>query len=172
MKPFLTVAILAMIAFQGCKKDTAERTVNRVEVYLLKTFESFSDSSTYPIASIIKNPVLEAKPLIKDSEISYYEKEQGWFVIKKDIYNQIKDFGREHGFAVVVDGRIIYCGYFMPVYASYLIVGSATAEPLMATYYKFLVQFAYVLNGTDFSYLDKRNDSALLVALSATGRLR
>ena len=172
MKHFLAVAILAMIAVQGCKKDTAERTVNRVEIYLLKSFETYIDSSTHPDAFIIKNPVLEAKPLIRDSEISYYEKEPGWFVITKDIYNQVKDFGREHGFAVVVDGRIIYCGYFMPVYASYFITGSATAEPLMATSNKFLVQFAYVQNGTDFSYLDKRNDSALLSALSATGRLR
>lgn len=151
----------------ACKKS-ANHTV---EIYLLKSFSVNTDTSTpFRLISIV-DPVLETTPLIANSDIKSYTKATSTFSLNKDINDQLKGFGNNTGFAVVVDQKPVYYGRFHPLYMSSMTLGIATIDPILSGN-SVPVSFITIDDQPAMKTMDKRNDAVLLNAFDATGRLK
>lgn len=164
------IILYALILFSiaGCTKDRG----TRVEIYLLASYNSFTNTSTSPATVVITNAVLESTPLVKDRDISYYTQSTYTFTLNKDIQSLIASYGADKAFAVTVDKELIYLGKFQPSYLSYIPFGHATITPLGPNNQELTIGFPMVVGSPDLPALDKRNDDLLIATLRASGRLR
>ncbi|MBN8667234.1 MAG: hypothetical protein J0M30_06975 [Chitinophagales bacterium] len=160
--------VLILLSMAGCTKDHG----SRVEIYLLSSYSSSTNTSTSPATVVITNPVLENSPLVADKDISFYTQSTYTFTLKKDIQSRIASYGADKAFAVTVDKELVYVGKFQPGYLSYIPFGHATITPLGPNNQELKIDFPMVVGSTDLLLLDKRNDDLLIATLRATGRLR
>ena len=162
--------LIVLTSFAAC---TRERSYNRVEIYLLRSFTHVYDTTIKPGVSVIRDPVLESSPLVNDHEIKSYTKADAIFKLSTDINDRLKNLGPDKGFAVTLDGDPVYYGTFHPGYMSSVRLGIATIDPLF-THDQLLMNYVLFSGGNPniLQQLDKRNDPALLAALQASGRLR
>lgn len=159
---------LTLVLFVGCKKEEG----GRVDIYLLKSFTSRIDTTTTPATLSIEGAVLEAEPLVADSDIRYYKKSTTTFKLKKDIRPLVKDYGPDKGFAVMVDGQVVYYGRFHPAYMSSIVYGLATIDPVLLTDNELPIQYVQWDNNSTLQQLDRRNDARIIQAFKASGRVR
>lgn len=165
---FILLICLSFIVFTACKKESG----SRVDIYMLKSFTAGIDESTVPVTNTISNAVLEATPLLSDNDIEFYKQSTTTFKLKKDIKSIIKDYGADKAFAVTVDGKPIYYGFFHPAYLSSLVIGLATIDPFLYNNKELTIQFVEVEDNADIQKLDKRNAGSIINAFSSSGRLR
>ena len=163
---FLFILGCCLVIFSGCKKERG----NRVDIYLLKSFTTTTNTSTSPATMSISNAVLEETPLIKDEDILFYTKSTYTFSLKNNFPSTLYNFGADKGFAVAVDGEPVYFGKFQPGYLSYIPFGHALITPILPQ--ELNITFPMISGSTDLVAMDKRNDELLLNTLKATGRLR
>lgn len=159
---------LALALLAGCKKEEG----GRVDIYLLQSFTSRIDTTTVPATHAIEGAVLEAEPLVADSDIRYYKKSTATFKLRKDIRPVVKDYGPDRAFAVTVDGEVVYYGRFHPAYMSSIVYGLATIDPVLLRDNEFSIQYVQLEGSPALQQLDRRNDSRIIQALKASGRLR
>jgi hypothetical protein len=120
----------------------------------------------------IEDAVLEEVPLVKNSEILFYEPSSSTFKLIKNIQPGLDTLDSFHGFAVTVDGDPMYYGIFHPMYMSSILFGIATINPTFIEDSKLKVEFAYPEGYQFFQTIDKRNDARILDAFRTSGRLR
>ena len=92
--------------------------------------------------------------------------------MKKDIKSAIQNYGADKAFAVTVDGQTVYYGIFHPSYLSSIRFGVATIDPTLSNANRLPIRYATIDGNDDLKKLDQRNDSRIIDALKATGRLR
>lgn len=155
----------------SCKKERISRVANRVDIYLLKSFTSTIDQSTIPVTFPVTNAVLEDIPLVADQDIILYTRSSTTFKLRKDIQTVIRNYGPDKAFAVTVDNQPIYYGKFRPGYLSSIAFGVATIAPGSFNNDELKIDFAPEENSS-LQKLDQRNDSRIIKALKATGRLQ
>lgn len=159
---------LTLILFVSCKKENSAR----VDIYLLKSFNTTVNQTTTPATIAITNAVLSDTPLVAGQDIEYYTSSTTTFTLKKDIQTVIKDYGADKGFAVTVDKQPIYYGVFHPMYLSSMVFGVATIAPFPFINTELKIDFVIIDGNSTLQNLDRRNDSRLLSALKDAGKLR
>jgi hypothetical protein len=162
------LGLLLLVTLAACSKTV--RTTDRVEVYLLQSFNLTLDTSAGLPVHAVSNAVLAATPLVADGDIDSYDQSTHTFELSRNINAEIKDLGADKAFAVTVDRQVIYYGVFQPSYLSSLRVGIALIDPLFT---KTELRIGFVnITGTIIHAKDKRNDSQLLFALQSSRRLK
>lgn len=169
MKYLLFLAAFALL-LASCKKENGGN--NSVEVYLLKSFDTELDASTSPGITRIKNPVLENVPLLENGDIIGYRPSSFTLYLNKNIKTAIEGFGPDKGFAVTVNRKPVYYGRFHPAYLSSITFGLATIDPILSSGNEMTIQFVKLEGSVELNELDKRNDSRITEAFSASNRLR
>jgi hypothetical protein len=160
---------LLLLSSLSCKK---ERSNDRVEIYLLKSF-SIVVNPTTPETVTITEAKLENTPLVSNRDIEYYKQSEYRFKLKKNIKPLIRDFSGDKGFAVTVNNQPVYYGLFHPAFLSSIRFGVATIDPVVFTTDNSVsMQYANFTNNPQLTQLDKRNDPRILNAMAASGKLR
>ena len=160
------IIVLATL-FLGCTKEPG----TRVAIYELKSFSKQTTVGTNPASIVITDAILADEPFVSDEDILFYTRSTTTFTLNKDINPIIRNYNGDKGFAVTVDGAPVYYGVFHPLILSSLTIGVATIDPLLSR--KELPIYFVLINGNDQLRLaDKRNDSRILAAMQASGRLR
>jgi len=163
----LSFLCLAVILLFGCRKEQG----SRVDIYLLKSFNSGIDTTRSPVVNVITNAILDDTPLIANEDIRYYTRANCTFTLQKNIQAVIQNYGPDKAFVVTVNDQPVYYGKFHPMYMSSLIPGLATITPLFSNNNELRIDFVN-LGGTFVDPLDKRNDARIVNALKETRRLR
>lgn len=163
----LSFLCLSVILLASCRKEQG----SRVDIYLLKSFNSSIDTTQRPVVNVITNAILDDTPLIANEDIRYYTRTNCTFTLRKDIQAVIQNYGPDKAFAVTVNDQPVYYGRFHPAYMSSFVYGLATITPLFSKNNELRIDFVN-LGGTFVDPLDKRNDASITNALKATRRLR
>lgn len=163
----LALLCITVILLAGCRKEQG----SRVDIYLLKSFNSGIDTTQRPVVNIITNAVLDDTPLIANEDIRFYTRENCTFTLRKNIQAVIQNYGPDKAFAVSVNDEAVYYGRFHPMYMSSLVYGLATINPLFPNNNELRIDFIN-LGGTNIDPLDKRNDTRIINALKETRRVR
>jgi hypothetical protein len=167
MQQLFRFGLMALL-FAGCKKEKQ----SGVAIYLLKSFTTSVNQATTPATVSINNAVLDDSPLVSDNEIRHYTQATATFTVKKDIQSIIQHYGADKAFAVVVNDDPVYYGLFRPLYLSSIVFGVANISPLSLDKYELPILFPTITGSTILPPLDKRNNSRILEALRAAGKLR
>jgi hypothetical protein len=163
----LSLLCLAVILLTGCRKEHG----SRVDIYLLKSFQSSIDTTKTPAVNFITNAILDDTPLVADEDIKFYTRENCTFTLRKNIQAIIQNYRPDKAFAVTVNGQPVYYGRFHPMYLSSVLYGLSTITPLLTNNKELKIDFVN-LTGRFVDTLDKRNDARIVNALKETRRLR
>lgn len=139
---------------------------------MLQSFTKNVDQSTYPATVNISNAVLAPTPIVPDKDIEFYTAATTTFKLRKDIKSILQQYGPDKAFAVTVGNQPVYYGKIHPAYLSSLTFGLPTIDPLSFSNNELQINYVNVAGASSLQQLDKRNDSRILAALSASGRLR
>lgn len=164
----LFLCCLPLLLFVSCKKEQGPK----VDLYLLKSYTETINQTTTPATLSLSNAVLDDAPFVADEDIRYYKKSTTTFTLKKNIKPIIHDYGADKAFAITVDKQPVYFGKFHPAYLSSIQFGVATIDPVLFSDNELTIQFAMITGSSDLQQLDKRNDSRIINALKASGRLK
>ena len=163
--------LLTLAAFSCCNK-AASVSGKKVEIYVLSSFTRVLDTSRQMGIIRIEDPVLHAEPLVKNSDILFYERSTSSLKLLRNIQPVLDTLDAFHAFAVTVDREPIYYGSFRPMYLSSILYGTATINPNYLENNKLKIDFAYLDTYPFLETLDKRNDPRIIDAFRSSGRLR
>lgn len=173
MKMTIFLALLCCLIATNCKK--AAYTTNadsKIEIYLLKFYTKVAGKDAISANSI----VLEDSPLIKYAEILWYDPANYTFKIAEAPAKWLNDFQTNHShgkaFAVTIDRKILYTGYFWAGFSS-ASCNWIVVDPLnYAGKNELTVRIGYpgLMAGTTIP--DNRNNAELLEILKADKKLK
>ena len=112
MRLFL-IFIATMTICLSCEKETGSGG-ETVEIYELKTIQTVAGKCQIdPALSVIQN-----SPTINNRDILEYWKTTYEFKLSDAGFEKVKSFKDRTAFAVTVDKKVIYYGFFKPSYSS------------------------------------------------------
>jgi len=160
---YLFILILFFI-FYSCKKDATAGS--SVELYILQSHTSISGKCQVDPASA----TLQTTATISNSDIIEYNRLNYEFKLNDIAFQKVKAFNDWTPFAVTVDKKVIYYGYFKPSLSSSSCENSITMDIASNTEKKIVMHLGYPGNmqGID----DQRNNELLLASLRKQGKLR
>ena len=167
------VAFLLIVVsiFCQCSKSSSA-SGKKIDIFLLKSFTRTLDTSRQMGVILVEDPVLEDKPLVRNSDILFYERSTSTFKLVRNIHPILDTLDAFNAVALTVDGDPVYFGTFHPMYLSSILYGSATINPNYMENNKLKIDFAYHDMFPFLMSLDKRNDPKILDAFRSSGRLR
>jgi hypothetical protein len=155
-----TVFLLLTVAFiiSSCEKDTRseEEIKGDVYFYLLKSYETKNNSSEI----ITSTAQIADKPLINYKDIISYNSDLSVYNISKKAREKILSLITDvsgPAFAVTIDKKIIYVGYFWPVTSS-ASCDWTNIDPLFIDFWDGLK----VMPGDNWDKPNPGNDSSLI----------
>lgn len=163
--------IVLVVLSVGCSSNVDCGCVlppfENVEFYLLKSYDTAPGSHF-----TITNAKIENEPFIRFSEIDAYNDESYQFTLKKSAIDRVKPIFEPKAFAVTVDQKIIYTGYFRQNHLSSS-CDCIRIDPQsnLLNSNKIWIELGYAPT-RNLSDIDKRNDATLLTALERAGKLR
>jgi hypothetical protein len=168
---FLTFsACIAVLLFTGCNKMVNVLfPSDGVEIFLLKSFETVGDSRKINEKSVVRDHY----PLVEYSDILSYDSVKHSFKVSDMAVDAVKNI--QHSvfgvaFALTVDGKIVYTGYFWPSFSS-ATCDWITIEPLLPQMTKELkVELGYP--GDWEGVEDRRNDPRIISVLKRDKKLK
>ena len=164
----LAVSILAMAAVcLSCKKDNSGPT-EKVEIYLLKTFQTVSGKCQVDALT----SVLEDSPTIKNEDILKYSENEYEFRLTSSAYLKVKAFRNVSPFAVTVDKQVIYYGFFILPISSFSCDNSIIMDISWNSPNAISVKLGYPSLLPGASIDDQRNNPKLIAALKKQGKLK
>lgn len=161
----IVIIILVLTGtFLSCKKEKElVSSKDMVEVYLLKSVQLVSGKCE------VEKGETESTPLIANEDILGYSPGEHRFRIKDTAAGKVKALNDGTPFAVSVNGRVIYYGFFKPGYSSSSCFHSITMElPFEG---KVFLRLGYPGTIEGVTVADLRNHPELISALSAQGKL-
>ncbi|SFQ05118.1 hypothetical protein [Hymenobacter arizonensis] len=162
------VLILAMAAAcVSCKKDNSN-SGETVEVYLLKSYQLTAGKCEIDASSA----VLEDAAIIQNQEILEYAKTSYQFKLADPAVQKTKALGDRTPFAVTVDKKVIYYGFFKPGYSSSSCDHSITMDLDWTTGNRISLKLGYPGPLQGVTIEDRRNNPVLLATLNKQGKLR
>ncbi len=168
---FLVFSVcVTLLLFTGCTKPANVLfPSDGVEIYLLKSFETVGMSKKINEGSV----VLNNSPLVRYSDILSYDKIDYSFSVSDRAVDAIKNvkhsvFGV--AFALTVDGRVVYTGYFWPSYSS-ATCDWVTIDPFLSEYTKTLKVYLGYPGDWD-GVEDRRNDERIISVLQRDKKLK
>ncbi len=173
MKKVVLLAIsvcVTLLLFTGCTKPANVLSPSDgVEIYLLKSFETVGMSKKINEGSV----VLNNSPLVRYSDILSYDSVEHSFKVSDRAIDAVKNIKHSVfgvAFALTVDGRVVYTGYFWPSYSS-ATCDWITIEPLIPELTKeFKVELGYP--GDWEGVEDRRNDERIISVLQRDKKLK
>lgn len=167
---FLTLcACVAGLLFTGCTKDpNILFSSGGVEIYLLKAYKTVENSQKIDEKSV----VLKSTPVVRYADILSYNSDNHTYKVSDSALDAIKNI--EHSvfgvaFALTANGRVVYTGYFWPMFSS-ASCNWITIDPIIAEYAKELkVTLGYP--GDWEGVEDRRNDERILSILARDKKL-
>lgn len=169
----ILMIIIPLLGLVSCKNDDTESNVqSKIEIYLLKSYKTASNSKAIRNDSIVLNDTA----LIRNSEILWYDQTNCTFKISDNKAKWLNDFqtNATHGraFAVTIDKIVIYTGYFWAGFSSSS-VDWIVVDPLNYGGDNTLtVQLGYPGLMPHMAIPDLRNDKRIIDLLRSTNRLK
>lgn len=173
MKNFVLLLILCCLQLSSCKKENdTEKSDRKIELYLLKSFTKAVNGYAININSVVLNDTA----LIKYEDIQWYDSVNYTFKISdkpaiwlNDVqYNQT----HERAFAITIEKRIIYTGYFWAGFSS-AICDWIVIDPLnYSGKNELTVNLGYPGLMPGMNITDNRNDKELLEILRLDKKLK
>jgi len=165
------IVFLILTTFISCSKDTDDiKAEGEIEFYLIKSFETIENTDEIIELTVITND----EPLIKYSEIESYNPNTYTFKITDEARNQFKDFElfpARAAFAIKVNKKIIYTGYFIPCYSS-VSCNWVVIDPIEINFENNMhVKLGYPGLPEGTSIPDKRNDEIIIAILKRDNKL-
>lgn len=172
MKTLLILIITASIGLISCKKnDSNEPSKSKIEIYMLKSYKRANNSRQITSDSLVLNDTA----LIKDSGIMSYNMTNHTFIISENKAQWLKDYDTNKifgkAFAVTIDKKVIYTGYFWAGFASSTVDWVIIDLLKISNENKLIVEIGYPELMPGMSIPDFRNDNRILDVLSKTNRL-
>jgi hypothetical protein len=166
MKYILALLVAATAFSTSCKKNNENG--KEVEIYLLKSYQPVVGKCQVDAATA----VLQEIPVVRNDDIVAYSKKEYTFELTDDAIARANKFTNWYAFAVTVDKQVVYYGIFKPFISSSSCDHSITMNNNLPGGNKISVQLGYPGLMTGITIDDQRNNSKLIAALSAQGKLR
>lgn len=169
-KVLIVTAVLLLVALLSCEK-AGEPVEGSVDIYLLEDFREGSGDLLINQASVTlsEDPVISYDEIISYNPDTYALKLSD--IAKESIFEADPSVYGE-AFAVVVDGEIIYTGFFWPGYYSAMLLW-VYIDPL--TLWKgntVMIDIGYPGLPESAEVPDLRNDERLLNIFKRDGKLK
>jgi hypothetical protein len=169
----LSLSFALFLIINACEKTSNITPPGKdVEIYVLESCETVGETSEIVSSSAI----IGNEPLIRYDQILYYNSKTFIFKVDDSAISSLNQDGglKFHfkAFAITVDKKIIYTGYFWPGYSS-SIVKWFVIDPLgISNENELQVEMAYPTNNFAGNYADLRNDKRIIDVLKRDGKLR
>lgn len=164
---FSTLLIFTMMisCHKNCETGQAGKSL---DFYFLKNYTTISDSDEILIESVI----LSDEKAISYDEIISYNADEHSFTLKKSAIQRLNGEPLVHkkAFAAVIDGEIIYTGYFWALYSS-SICNWLTIDYLNNDQNLIHVKLGYPTDAFGKNIIDERNNKQILDLLDCDGKL-
>jgi len=155
------------IIFFSCKKDTTNAAGN-VEIYMLKTFKTIMGKCQVDASTV----VLQNTPIVTNRDIIEYSPTVYTFKLSDNAIEKIKILKDFTAFALTVDKRVIYYGFFKPGYSNSSCAHSITMDIDWMANDKILMNVGYPAPIQGITIDDERNNPTLMATLQAQGKLK
>ena len=163
------LVILGIAILISCEKEqTAAGDGDPVEIYLLSKIELVSNRCEVNPSGSAINPT----PIIGNDEILEYNKGDYRFKLTSQGIQKIKTLTDRQPFAVAVDKKVVYYGFFKPSISSSSCDYSITMDVAWGTNDQIMMRLGYPSLMQAVTIDDKRNDPTLLSALSKQNKLK
>jgi hypothetical protein len=157
--------VTVMFLLVGCKKHNSE---GQVEMYVLKSYQLVAGRCQIDGAA----STLDNNPFVSNSDIISYNKADYRFSLSSAAIQKIKAFGIFQPFVVTVNRQVVYYAVFKPGISSSSCDHSITMDIDWANANGILMKLGYPGQLQGVVIDDQRNNSVLLQALSAQGKLK
>ncbi|WP_426061635.1 hypothetical protein [Hymenobacter sp. B1770] len=164
-KLFLILALTATCV--SCKKDDTNAG-ETVEIYLLKSYQLTAGKCEVNSSAA----VLEDAAVIQDQDILEYSKTNHQFKLTNTAIQKTKALGDRTPFAVTVNKKVIYYGFFKPGFSSSSCDHSITMDINWQSENKIDLKLGYPTQLSGVAINDQRNNLVLLAILRKQGKLR
>ena len=161
------ILLIILVAGLSCKKSGTTGSANDlVEIYALKSFQLVSQKCQVDPATA----VLQDEPVISNDEIISYSRGNYLFSLSDQGKQDAETFNITSAFAVTVNKEVIYYGFYKPF------TSSSSCEHSITMYISFpsrnlVMNLGYPSPMPGITIDDQRNNSKLLAALNAQGKL-
>jgi hypothetical protein len=160
---FLTIAIICL----SCKKENAKGG-DTVEVYLFKRSQLVTGKCQIdPLLSVLQDTAI-----IKNQDILEYSQSNYQFKLTDLAIQKVKTFPDFTSFAVTVDRKVIYYGFFKPSISSSSCDHSITMDLDRTSGNKIDLRLGYPSLMQGVTIDDERNNSKLIATLRNQGKLK
>ena len=157
---------IIFLGLTACKKDKAGTAGEQVEIYLLASYQTAGNECRV-IPSLAR---LESSPLVQNRQIKEYSAGNFAFTVTADALERIKALPGRTAFAVTIDRKVVYYGFYMPAIMSSTCFESITMD-ISWTNPRIFMSLGYP--GIFSPQVeDQRNHPDLLRTLEAQGKLR
>ncbi len=166
MRPFICIFTLIILSF-SCKKDK-ENIGKTVEIYLLKKYQTVAGKCQID-ASI---SAIQDTATIKNEDILEYSQANYQFRLTDYAIQKVKAFHDFTPFAITIDKKVIYFGFFKPSISSSSCDNSITMDIDWTTGNKIFLRLGYPGQLQGVTIDDQRNNPNLIATLKHQGKLR
>ncbi|OQP56850.1 hypothetical protein A3860_09710 [Niastella vici] len=163
----IPILLIFNIILLSCKKDKVSGG-ETVEIYLLKTSQTVPGKCQIDAAA----SSIQDTPEITNDDILEYSQIAREFKLSAIAIQKVKAFHDFTPFAVTVDRKVIYYGFFKPGISSSSCTNSITMDISLSSGNKIVLRLGYPAAIDDAGFDDQRNNSWLLGTLEKQGKLR
>ena len=159
--------LIILVSGLSCKKSRTPGSGNDlVEIYALKSYQLVQQKCQVDPATA----VLQDVPVISNDEIISYSRGNYLFALTDGGKQDTETFNTFHAFAVTVNKEVIYYGFYKPF------TSSSSCDHSITMYISFpsknlVMNLGYPSPMPGITIDDQRNNSKLLAALNAQGKL-
>lgn len=168
MKPISCTFFIIMMMSSCHKNCESGQSDKRLDFYFLQDYKTKSQSD----AIIPESVVLSNEKAISYEEILKYNPENHGFKLKRSTIERLNTEPSIHKrtFAVVIDGEIIYTGYFWALFSS-SICDWTNIDYLDNGRNVIYVKLGYPTDAYGINNIDERNNKRILDLLDCDGKL-
>ena len=163
---YILILLLATIVTVSCNKNDLKGGKS-LEVYHLKTMELVAGKCQVDGSK----STIETAAFLTNDDILEYSQQTHEFKLTNDGIQKVKAMGDRTSFAVTVDRKVIYFGFFKTSFSSSSCEHSITMD-LGSSNDKIMMRLGYPGLIQGISVEDKRNDPMLVATLANQGKLR
>ena len=166
MRQLIYILTLTVLCF-SCEKDKVNAG-ETVEIYLLKNYQTVAGKCQVdPSISVIQDT-----PIIKNQDILEYSQTDYQFKLTDPAIQKVKAFRDFTPFAVTIDKRVIYYGFFKPSISSSSCDNSITMDVDWTSGNKVSLKLGYPGQLQGVTIDDQRNNTDLIATLRNQGKLK
>lgn len=164
-KGFLTLLLLPMLLLGSCQeKECCDFPAGEAVEFQLLDHYQLKSGTNFELVAVVPSGI----PFISYDEIDSYSPQNHAFTVKEEALARIRQLSEPTPYAVVVDEKVIYAGFFWPSFMSSP-CDCLRIDPLAADD-EIKVELGYA-SLRNLSHIDSRNHVLLLSTLDRDGKL-